>query len=85
MTPAALKQAVDALVRRGNEVEVIAARKAPYAQDIARLDRELANLTAAIATGQRPDVVQSIAETDTWNLYGVATFGGLSTGSWAWR
>jgi hypothetical protein len=64
LTPEALKDAVDGLVKRGSEAEVLAARRAPLAADLARLDRELNNLTAAIATtGQRPDVVlAAIAE-----------------------
>jgi site-specific DNA recombinase len=66
LTPAALEKAVDALVKRGNEAELIAAQKAPHIAKLAQLDRELANLTAAIAGGgQRPDVVLAgIAERD---------------------
>ena len=57
LTPAALQQAVDALVKKGSEFEQIAAQKAPLVAELARFDRELANLTAAIAAGQRPEVV----------------------------
>jgi hypothetical protein len=54
---------VDALVRKGSEAEALAARRAPLTADLARLDRELGNVTAAIATGQRPEVVlAAIAE-----------------------
>jgi hypothetical protein len=65
LTPDALKKAVDNIVRRGNQTEVLAAQKAPLAARVATLDRELANLTAAIASGSRPDVVlAAIAERD---------------------
>ncbi len=59
LTPEALKQAIDSLVRKGSEVEVLAAQKAPHVAELSRLDRELANLTAAIASGQRPEIVMA--------------------------
>jgi site-specific DNA recombinase len=63
LTPAALQQAVDALVKKGSQVELLAAQKMPHIAELARLDKELANLTAAIATGSRPEVVlAAIAE-----------------------
>jgi hypothetical protein len=64
LTPTALRQAVDALVKRGNEAELIAAQKAPHVAKLAQFDREIANFTAALAGGNaRPDaIVNAIAE-----------------------
>ena len=63
LTQENLQEAVNAMVKRGSEVEILNAQKVPHVADLARLDRELANLTAAIASGSRPEVVlAAIAE-----------------------
>jgi Recombinase zinc beta ribbon domain len=64
LTPAALQQAVDAMVKKGSEADLIAAQKAPHVAELARLDREISNFTMALgAGGPRPDaVLAAIAE-----------------------